>query len=87
LIQQNSFLLALGAVEGLLQIQTESAVESRLEQKAFSEPHISLPPTAALVTPQWRRGGLLAVALVASLLIAFGVITAIYNIQASSRQS
>jgi hypothetical protein len=40
LIQQNSFLLALGTTEGLAEIQAESAVETRLEQQAFSEPRV-----------------------------------------------
>jgi hypothetical protein len=86
-IQQNSFVLALGATEGLIQELSEAAVEKQLEQKAFSEPRVSLPPTPALITPQWRRGGLLVVALVASLLIAFGAVATVANIQASNRQS
>jgi hypothetical protein len=84
-IQQNSFVLALGGAEKLVQVLTEGAVERQLEQKSFSEPRVSLPPTAVLITPQWRRSGLLVVALVASLLIAFAAVAAISNLRAKNR--
>ena len=80
-IQQNSFALALGRALELVHTLAEGAVERQLEQKSFSEPRVSLAPTAVLVTPQWRRSGLLVVALITSLLIAFGTIAAISNLR------
>jgi hypothetical protein len=85
-IQQNSFVLALQATVPVMERLTEAAKEIQLEQKSFSEPRLSLPPTTILITPQWRRTGLLAVALVVSLLIAFAVVTTIANIRAKDRQ-
>ena len=84
-IQQSSFVLALGATVQVMQRMTEAADEIQLEQKSFSEPRLSLPPTAILITPQWRRTGRLAVALVLSMLIAFAVVTTIANMRAKER--
>jgi len=85
-IQQNSFVLALGATGELMQHLAQAADERQLDQESFTEPRVSLPPTPILITPQWRRTGLLAVALVVSMLIAFGVVTTIANGRAREPQ-
>jgi hypothetical protein len=85
-IQQSSFVLAVGAAEEFVQYLAQAADGRQFDQKTFTEPHVSLPPTTMLVTPQWRRTGLLAVALVVSILIAFGVVTTISNLPAKDRQ-
>jgi hypothetical protein len=85
-IQQNSFVLALGATEELMQHLAQAADTRQLDQKSFIEPRVSLPPTPILTTPQWRRTGLLAVALVVSILTAFGLVTTIANMRTRDRQ-
>jgi hypothetical protein len=59
--------------------QTKAIADAQLEQKMFSEPYISLEPSLMPASTS-RRLSLLLVALVISVLVAFGTVVLLHNV-------
>jgi hypothetical protein len=71
----------LAATRRLYEQQTKAVADVQLEQKMFSETHISLPPSLMPPPTTKSRGlSLLVVAFAISILVAFGTVVLVHNI-------